>query len=395
MRIGNMKLTAKMPKKYDFWLHFSSLLMILFGTLMIISTNLGNVQDDQLIILKVMLKQSAFIVAAYIIMVFLANNFTLLKAKKLAYPIAFVLIGCLILTLLTPAEGGSRAWIRINFPGLQVTLQPSEFVKVFMIVIMAVYIEIAGRRNFDFWTIVKIPVYFFLMFFAFIVFQKDYGTLLIMVIICGVCFLIPSHPNIKKMQRWLCLLIMVGAGLGIFLMSDIGIHLFSMVPGLGHIAVRIENSINPFLNPYGTGLQLINGLFGIANSNFIGRGIANSTRKMGFLTQADNDFIFSIVIEELGIFGLLFIVIGYIVIVQRLVHYALRTKSEGYKIILMGTAMYIIAHFVLNVGGVSGLIPATGVPLLFISSGGSSLVAIMAALGICQSIIARIRRQGE
>ncbi len=395
MRIGNMKLTAKMPKKYDFWLHFSSLLMILFGTLMIISTNLGNVQDDQLIILKVMLKQSAFIVAAYIIMVFLANNFTLLKAKKLAYPIAFTLIGCLILTLLTPAEGGSRAWIRINFPGLQITLQPSEFVKVFMIVIMAVYIEIAGRRNFDFWTIVKIPVYFFLMFFAFIVFQKDYGTLLIMVIICGVCFLIPSHPNIKKMQRWLCLLIMVGAGLGTFLMSDIGIHLFSMVPGLSHIAVRIENSINPFLNPYGTGLQLINGLFGIANSNFIGRGIANSTRKMGFLTQADNDFIFSIVIEELGIFGLLFIVLGYIVIVQRLVHYALRTKSEGYKIILMGTAMYIIAHFVLNVGGVSGLIPATGVPLLFISSGGSSLMAIMAALGICQSIIARIRRQGE
>ena len=154
-------------------------------------------------------------------------------------------------------------------------------------------------------------------------------------------------------------------------------------------------SIKPFLNPYGTGLQLINGLFGIANSNFIGRGIANSTRKMGFLTQADNDFIFSIVIEELGIFGLLFIVLGYIVIVQRLVHYALRTKSEGYKIILMGTAMYIIAHFVLNVGGVSGLIPATGVPLLFISSGGSSLMAIMAALGICQSIIARIRRQGE
>lgn len=395
MRIAKMKLTAKMPRKYDFWLHFSSLLLILFGTLMIISTNLGNVQNDEYIILKVILKQSVFIVAAYLIMSFLANNFTLLRAKKLAYPIALGLFVCLVITLLTPAEGGSRAWIRINLPGMQVTLQPSEFVKVFMIVIMAVYIEIAGRRNFDFWTIVKIPVYFFVAFAGFIVLQKDFGTLLILTIICGVCFLIPSHPNLKKTQRILCMLILIGGGLGVFLMSDAGIQLFSLIPGLDHIAIRIENSINPFLNPYGTGLQLINGLFGIANSNFIGRGIANSTRKMGFLTQADNDFIFSIVIEELGIFGLLFIVVGYCIIVQRLVHYALRTKSEGYKIILMGTAMYIIAHFILNVGGVSGLIPATGIPLLFISSGGSSLMAIMAALGICQSIIARIRRQGE
>lgn len=397
MRIGKIKLTTKMPKKYDFWLHFSSLLLILFGTLMIISTNLGNVQNDELIILKVIIKQSMFIIASYIIMSFLANNFTLLKAKKLAYPIFFALIACLVLTLLTPAEGGSRAWIRFNIPGMgmQITLQPSEFVKVFMIVVMAVYIEIAGRRNFDFWTIIKIPFYFFLVFAVFIVFQKDFGTLAILILICAVCFLIPSHPNLKKTQRWLCLFILIGTGVAIFLMSDVGIKLFSSVPSLSHIAERIENSINPFTDPYGTGLQLINGLFGIANSGLIGRGIGNSTRKMGFLTQADNDFIFAIVIEELGIFGLILIIVGYCIIIQRLVHYALRTKSEGYKIILIGTAMYIIAHFILNVGGVSGLIPATGVPLLFISSGGSSLMAIMAALGVCQSIIARIRRQGE
>lgn len=395
MRIGKIKLTTKMPKKYDFWLHLSSLILILFGTLMIISTNLGNVQDDELIILKVIFKQSAFIIASYIIMSFLANNFTLLKAKKLAYPIFFALVASLVMTLFTPAEGGSSAWIRINLPGMQFTLQPSEFVKVFMIVVMAIYIEIAGRRNFDFWTIIKIPFYFFLAFAGFIVFQKDFGTLLILAIICAVCFLIPSHPNLKKMQRWLSLLILVGSGVAIFLMSDAGIHLFSIIPGLEHIAARIENSINPFLNPYGIGLQLINGLFGIANSGIIGRGIGNSTRKMGFLTQADNDYIFAIVMEELGIFGLIFIVVGYCIIIQRLIHYALRTQSEGYKIILMGTAMYIIAHFILNVGGVSGLIPSTGIPLLFISSGGSSLMAIMAALGVCQAIIARIRRQGE
>ena len=85
----------------------------------------------------------------------------------------------------------------------------------------------------------------------------------------------------------------------------------------------------------------------------------------------------------------------YVVILQRLFYYAFHTKSEGYKIILIGTAMYIFIHFALNVGGISGLIPLTGVPLLFISSGGSSLMAIMTAIGISQAVISRIRRQGS
>lgn len=127
----------------------------------------------------------------------------------------------------------------------------------------------------------------------------------------------------------------------------------------------------------------------------MGKGIGQSQQKFGFLTQADNDFILAIVIEELGIFGLALIVIGYSIIIQRLFHYAYRTKSEGYKIILIGTAMYIFLHFFLNVGGVGGLIPLTGVPLLFISSGGSALMSIMCAIGIAQAIIAKIRRQGE
>lgn len=395
MRIGKYKLTAKMPTKYDFWLHLSVLILILFGTLMIISTNLGNVYNDSLILVKVIIKQSAFIIISYVVMLFLANNFSMLRARKYGGAIGIILGIMLVATLFFPEVNGSRAWIRIPVPGIPVTLQPSEFVKVFMIVIMAVYIEIAGRRKFDFWTIVKVPVYFFLGYAGIIVIQRDFGTLAVLSIICAVCFLIPSHKNLKKAQRFLTIGI-GGAFVAAFVaMSDQGMRLFASIPGLSHIADRISIALNPFLNPYATGYQLINGLFGIANSNIFGQGIGNSTRKWGYLTQADNDFILSIVIEELGIFGFALIIIGYIIIVQRLFHYALRTKSEGYKIILVGTALYIIVHFILNVGGVSGLIPLTGVPLLFISSGSSALMSILAALGICQAVISRIRRQGE
>lgn len=395
MRIGKYKITAKMPGKYDFWMHLSILVLVVFGTLMIISTNLGNVYNDQWILMKVILKQTVFIIISYSLMLFLANNFSMLRAKRLSMPIGIAIGIALIACLFSAEVNGSRAWIQIPLPGIQVTLQPSEFAKIFMVVIMAVYVEIAGRRKFDFWTIVKIPVYFYMAFAAIIVLQRDFGTLLVMSTICALCFLLPSHKNLRKAQRMLMIAMIFAIVFGVFAMSDWGISLFNKVPGLSHIANRIESSLNPFQNPYSGGYQLINGLFGIANSNFFGLGIGNSTRKWGYLTQADNDFILSIVIEELGIFGLLIIVAGYIIIIQRLFHYALRTKSEGYKIILVGTALYIIVHFVLNVGGVSGLIPLTGVPLLFISSGGSSLMSVMAALGICQAVISRIRRQGE
>ena len=112
---------------------------------------------------------------------------------------------------------------------------------------------------------------------------------------------------------------------------------------------------------------------------------------MMYLPEATTDYILPIIVEELGIFGFLFIVLLYGVILYRLFYYAFKAKSEGYKVILIGTAMYLSVHFLLNVGGVSGLIPLTGVPLLFISSGSSSLLSVCIAIGISQAVISRIR----
>ena len=151
-------------------------------------------------------------------------------------------------------------------------------------------------------------------------------------------------------------------------MSEPVIDFLNGIGPLQHVAVRIENALNPFTDPHNNGYQLINGLYGFARSGFTGVGLGNSIQKYGYVTQSDNEFILSIIVEELGIFGLMVVVLGYVVILQRLFYYAFHTKSEGYKVILVGTAMYIFIHFALNVGGVSGLIPLTGVPLLFISS---------------------------
>lgn len=386
-----IKITAKMPRKYDFWLHLSALILILFGSLMILSTSVGQTESDNMIIVKVVVKQTIFVIISYCMMLFLANNFTMARARKLGRVAGIVLVIACASTLAFAAVNGSRAWIRIG----SITIQPTEFVKVFLPVIIAVQVEIAGRRNFDWWTIIKVPFVFFCMFFVITLLQKDLGTLIIICMITLISFLIPSHKNLRKLQRIAKIAFVAGACTFLFLMSTPGIKIVAKLPVFNHVITRFEIAANPFEKPYDDGYQLIQGLVGIASSDFLGKGVGQSQQKFGFLTQADNDFILSVVIEELGIFGLSLIVIGYIIIIQRLFSYAFRTKSEGYKIILIGTGMYIFMHFFFNVGGVGGLIPLTGVPLLFISSGGSSLMSIMSGIGISQAIISRIRRQGE
>lgn len=395
MRIKSLILSLKMPKKYDIVLHFTVLLLVLFGTIMIISTNVGNTYRDPLIIVKVMIKQAAFIIISYLLLTFFANNFTMKRAQKTYQVVGFILVLALLSTQFFRDVNGSKAWIQIPIgKAMEFTIQPSEFAKVFMIIIMAVFVELTSRRNFDLYKIIKIPFFFFILFVGAILLQKDLGAILVLGLICAVCFLIPSHKNIRRQQKWLKIAFVLGIFSMFFVMSKPVINLLNKSGFLSHVAVRIENSINPFSDPHDNGYQLINGLYGFARGGIKGQGLGESIQKYGYLTQSDNDFILSIVVEELGLFGLAVVTLGYFVIIQRLFYYALHTKSEGYRIILIGTAMYIFIHFTLNVGGVSGLIPLTGVPLLFISSGGSSLMSIMTAIGISQSVISRIRRQG-
>ena len=124
----------------------------------------------------------------------------------------------------------------------------------------------------------------------------------------------------------------------------------------------------------------------------MGKGFGNSLNKYGYIPEAQTDFILSIVVEEFGILGFTVIFIFYSMIFVKLIQFALKASKEFDKIVLIGTLSYIVVHFIFNVGGLTALLPLTGVPLLFLSAGGSSRMAIMLAIGISQSIIVRIRR---
>lgn len=388
------KLKLRMPKKYDQFIHASVIGLILLGTLMISSTSVGETYSSNLIVVKTVIKQVAFVILAYICMLNFANYFTLEKAMQYVRPVGvglcFMLAGC----LLFPAAGGARSWIRLSLPVIGgVTIQPSEFVKVFMIVIMACYIEKTRRRRLDCWSIIRIPISYYLVAAILILFQNDLGSLIVISLICLVCFLIASHPSLKKLQKNLGYLFAGGSFLVIFLASNLGIQLLEKTPLPTYMINRFKMASNPWVDEINQGYQLINSLYAFASGGLNGLGLGQSIQKMMYLPAASTDYILAVTVEELGILGFILILGGYCTIIYRLFNYALLSKREGYKIIYVGTAMYLFIHFVFNVGGVTGFIPLTGIPLLFISSGASSLVSICIGIGICQALCAKENRE--
>ena len=150
---------------------------------------------------------------------------------------------------------------------------------------------------------------------------------------------------------------------------------------------RFISAVDPFYDRYNTGFQLIKGLTSIAIGGWFGRGFGQSINKYSQFPAANTDYILAILIEELGYIGFLLLMVLYGIIIFRILSYALLIKSEKAKVVLVGTASYLLIHMLLNIGGVTGMIPLTGVPLLMISAGGSSTMAFMMSLGLCQAII--------
>lgn len=391
------KVKLNMPKKYDRLIHASVIILIAIGTLMIISTSVGESYSGYTVVIKTALKQIVFVLISYFIMVSAANYFSFERMMKWIRIVGFVLVTMLIACFFFTPAGGAYSWIRFSIPSIgQITIQPSEFMKTFMIVCMACFVERARRLKIDAWTIIKVPFSFYMIAAILIFLQNDAGTLIVLSLICAICFLIPTHPSLKKLQKWLGLAMVVCMVLVVFLASDAGISFVEKIPFLkDHIVKRFLMASNPWQDEFNDGYNLIQSLYAFASGGWQGLGLGNSIQKMAYLPEAFTDYILAVTIEELGITGFLAILGGYSVIIYRLFKYALLSKKESHKILYIGTAMYLFIHFVFNVGGVSGLIPLTGVPLLFISSGSSSLMSICIALGICQGVLAKENRERE
>lgn len=382
-----------LDSKCDKYINWAVALLLLAGTFTIISTNVGKTTSAPNIVPKVLMKQCMFVLCGYIAMWFMNRWFRFKWYSKLENGIIIALLIMLILPLFSAEIGGSHAWILIG----GISLQPSEFAKPLIMIICATCLYRAKTKTVMLkekgHLFIKAWAAFIVIFFI-VAMQKDMGTLVIICFIFLSCIMIPRYVVLQRMQRLLKLFVYgaIAAAVVLFGITNIGTEIIKHT-SLAHIAVRVENFKDPYTDVYGDGYQPANSLYGIASSDIRGKGIGNSTRKYGHLTQADNDYILAVLLEETGVFGLFGLVILYGMIEIRLFYYAFKTSEDMYKVILGGTGVYLFMHFFLNAGGVACLIPFTGVPLLFISSGGTSLMSIMLTMGLAQNCICSIRRK--
>jgi cell division protein FtsW len=379
-----------MPLGYDKYIHYSVLLLALFGTIMVVSASM-TITSTTLDLVIVGAKQIIYIVAGLFGMVYLANHFSFDYVRKHIVGILAFTVGSLLFTLIFPAVGGAQAWIRIPFPGTEITIQPSEFAKLVAILTLAVYFgdlpkKVAQKAS----DIMGPPILSLVgIFLVILVLQRDIGTAVVFFVICFFVFLLPSHRKLSTWQRPALILSGLGSAFLIFMMSDPGIAILKTIGKGSYQIQRFLAAYNPFEIAQEGGYQIVNSLIAMVRGNWFGVVLGRSLQKYGYLPAARTDFILAILVEETGMLGFTTLMILYGILVYRLVRGALRSVDEKSKMVLVGILLYILVHFVLNVGGVTAMIPLTGVPLLFISQGGSSTMAILCGLGIVQNILAK------
>lgn len=384
----------------DRWIYASTFILAIFGVIMIGSSSIGGVTTKGFSwAIRNMGVQAAYIVVGAIIMRFLSKSFSLKSVNNRTTKILFV-IGLIAMCICRIWNiKGSYAWIVLP---MGFTIQPAEFMKIAMILLMAyrltetdiAYVVKGKFRNemaknaFYKDKFIKCALYPMLMVFIAaavgLFVQKDLGTTIILVTICFICFLSTPRTYYKK-YKVLVIIFLIVCGTALLLVGTTVLE--------GYQLGRIYTWLNPLSDYYNDGYQLVNALIAFANGGLFGLGLGNSTQKFGYIPEAHNDFIGAIIYEELGILGLALMLIPTCIIIFRLLKYANRIENNKAKIILIGVASYFFLHMIVNLGGVSGLIPMTGVPLLLISSGGSSTIAAFISIGLCQGIIAKYNQE--
>lgn len=393
-------------KYSDHWISLSLFVISIFGVVMIGSASAGSAGEyGGTYALENMIKQGIFLIIGFVLMMLLRRKFS----TRWMYPrtIKAMLIIVLILMaacLAFPSVSGSKAWIRLPFG---MSIQPSEFAKIALMLMMSYYLvetpkafkkpahyvrrftTIKQYEHYRLWQCVGRPLAMAAVVILFcMVLQHDFGTSVIMAGIVAVCFFCASDRYYAKFQKPL----FIGLAVAFFAVILIGLPILTHVLEDYQLG-RILAWLDPLSDPYNTSFHQINGLIAFAKNGFFGLGLGNSTQKFGYIPEAQNDYISAIIFEELGVFGLALIIIPYTIIIYRLFSYAYKMKDPKHKIILCGIASYFFLHLFLNLGGVSCLIPLTGVPLLCISSGGSSTIAAYVAIGIAQALISQHNRE--
>lgn len=277
---------------------------------------------------------------------------------------------------------GGRRWLNLGF----ISIQPSELAKIALILVLAAILDQKKKLN-SFRDFI-LPFGYFLIPFLLIVFENDLGTALVLLVIF-VVMLYVAGANKKFIYGFFG-----GSFLGVIGMIYLHLMLGTPVPFLKEYQInRLIAFINPDIDPQGIGYNIIQSKIALGSGRLTGKGLFTGTQnQLNFLPEKHTDFIFSVIGEEFGFIGVFIVIILFLLLFWQLFNIAFQAKDRYGKLVVTGIISMFFFHVVENIGMTMGVMPITGIPLPFISYGGTSMVTSIVAIGIVLNVNIRKKK---
>jgi cell division protein FtsW len=351
----------------DKWLFATTVGLALFGVVMVYSASAMLAQSEEHSQFYYLIKQGVWTSIGLVVMFLMMQiDYRLWKNKRIVYGL-LVITGLMLFAVFGFGRvNGAHRWIKLG----GFSIQPSEVAKLTLAIFLAYFLEKKAGEETDFWR-TFFPCVFVTGMLAFlIVLEPDLGTALML----GVLFVVMTYTaGVRPMHLGLAA---APAFVGLA-------GLLILVPWRMR---RLITFLDPWADPQNSGFQVVQSLLAIGSGGPDGLGFAQGKQKMLFLPFAHSDFIFAVIGEELGLVGALAIVLVFALFLWRGIRTSLLAPDRFGMLLSLGIVVSIVAQALFNISVVLSLVPTKGIPLPFISYGGSSLVPTLAAVGVLLNV---------
>jgi cell division protein FtsW len=379
--IARRRSAAAKEQYFDYDLLFVIIFLMCFGLVMLYSVSFYEAKADFGNDMYYFSKQALIAVGGFVGMYVVSKiDYHLYGAFAFEIYILSMFLMGLVQTPLGVTVKGARRWI--GLPG-NVSFQPAEVTKIAVILFISYELCRLGKRAYSLKGIMQVLA-FGAVASAGVLFLTD--NLSTAIIVAGItCILIfVSHPKTKPF------LTVVGVGIVI---AAVGIAILSVTVANSD-NFRLQRVIS-WLNPEATAdtgsFQVMQGLYAIGSGGLFGKGLGNSTQKLGVIPEAQNDMILVVICEELGVFGAIIILVLFALLLYRLIFIAKNAPDLFGSLIATGIFAHVALQVILNIAVVTGLLPTTGITLPFISYGGTAIIFLLAEMGIALGISRKIK----
>lgn len=370
----------KFHSYYDYSLLFLTLFIVGFGLIMIYSTSSYTAELKFGNPTYFLNKQALSVALGIVAMIFLSNvdYHRLIKPLPVLRmkPVTLLYIVCILLQIIVLFVGqeinGAKRWIYVPVIG---SFQPSELSKVATILYVAYVVQLSPKRLSKFSGFLRVLI-FLSPLIGFIVVENLSTAIVVTGILVAICFVA------SRKKLYYAVVAMAGvAGIAAF------ISFVSFRAERFRVWLNVETEEK--------GYQILQGLYAIASGGLFGVGLGKSMQKLGFIPESHNDMIFSIICEELGLFGAIMVILVFVLIIWRLFIIAISSPDLFGGLICVGVLTHIAIQVIINIAVVTNSIPSTGIPLPFISYGGTSVAILLAEMGIALSVSNQIRYERQ